>query len=103
MHKPFLIKHLEQKDNHAFSIVWNDDKAQTFHLSELQKMCPCANCRDEQTGEILLDPQTVKSDVRALFIRSVGRYALQIQFTSGCSTGIYSFDMLRNFSSNNPL
>lgn len=91
---PILVRDIKQKDNHTFSITWSDGIEQSFKLSMLQRVCPCAGCRElkEQTQS---SRPTIKEDVRATFVRSVGRYALQIQFTSGCSNGIYSFDMLR--------
>jgi len=92
---PTFMRRLWQVDNQHFKIEWNDQEQQLFRLSHLQKHCPCANCRDEITGQPLLNPQTIKEDVRAVVIRQVGRYGLRIQFTSGCSTGIYSFDQLR--------
>lgn len=92
---PFLIKQIQQKDNHTFSILWSDGLEQDIRLSNLQRQCPCANCMDEKTGERLLNLNAVKDDVKAISIKSVGRYALQVQFTSGCSTGIYSFEILR--------
>lgn len=95
---PILIKEIKQVDNYTFSIVWSDDQQQFFRLSTLQKACPCANCVDEKTGRPLLDASTVKENVRAMTLKSIGRYALQIQFTSGCSTGIYTFTMLRQLS-----
>ncbi len=98
MKKPLLIKQIQQKDNYTFSIEWNDEIKQDFRLSTLQKVCPCANCVDEYTGKRLTNPATLQEDVKAISIKSVGRYALQIQFTKGCSTGIYSFDTLRQMS-----
>jgi DUF971 family protein len=93
MNQPILIKCIEQKDTHTFFIEWSDRKLQVFRLSEVQKHCPCAYCVDEKTGQRLSN--AVQKDVKAYSIRSVGRYAIQIKFTSGCSTGIYSFDQLR--------
>lgn len=90
-----LIRQIQQTSNHTFSIQWSDGQEQHFRLSVLQKNCPCANCVDEQTGHRLVDLKMIQEDVRAVSIRSIGRYALRIQFTSGCSTGIYSFEMLR--------
>ena len=95
MNTSIAIRQIRQKDNQTFSIVWSDQKEQDFHLRDLQKNCPCANCVDEMTGQRLLNPDSVKENVRAVAIRNVGRYGLQIQFTSGCSMGIYSFEMLR--------
>lgn len=90
-----LVRKISQKDNHTFVIEWNDGEVNNFRLNELQKLCPCAKCVDEITGKQLLDVKSINPDVRATRIVSVGRYALRIQFTSGCSTGIYSFDSLR--------
>lgn len=90
-----LIKSISQKDNYTFNIMWNDGLNCDYRLSDLQKQCPCANCTDEITGKRLLDVSTVKPDLRAIRIYNVGRYAIRIQFAHGCSTGIYSFDMLR--------
>ena len=96
--KPLMIKRIEQKDAHSFLIEWSDGLVKAYRLSELQKKCPCAGCVDEATGERRLDAATVDEDVRASRIVSVGRYALRIFFTSGCSNGIYSFDFLHAFS-----
>lgn len=92
---PLFVSQIWQKDNYTFSIKWDDGRVQDFRLCDLQRHCPCASCIDEVTGKRLLDPQMVSDDVRAIIIRSVGRYGLKVQFTSGCSHGIYSFDRLR--------
>ena len=92
---PLFVRQIWQKNNETFSVQWNDGVTQDFHLCDVQRSCPCAHCMDEITGKSLIDPKKIPDDVRALTIRSIGRYALRIQFTSGCSTGIYSFDRLR--------
>lgn len=89
------IKEIKQKDNHHFTIEWTDGKIVDYRLSDLQKLCPCANCVDESTGERKVNSELVDEQVRAVKIASVGRYAVRIDFTSGCSTGIYSFEDLR--------
>lgn len=90
-----LIKNIAQKDNHSFTITWNDNLQQEFRLNEVQKHCPCAKCANEMTGQRIMDVNSINEDVKAISIRNVGRYALQIRFTSGCSTGIYHFELLR--------
>lgn len=96
MKKPaVLIQKIKQKDNYTFTIEWSDGDIKNYRLSQLQKNCPCAGCVDESTGQRVLDEQTVNEDVRAVRIVSIGRYALKIQFTSGCSNGIFDFDSLR--------
>jgi ATP-binding protein involved in chromosome partitioning len=94
MNPSLFICRIWQKNNFTFCIEWNDKKVQEFRLSDLQSNCWCANCRDELTGHSRVDPRTLDLDVRAVMIRSVGRYGLHIQFTSGCSTGIYRFEQL---------
>ena len=93
--KSHQVKNIEQKDNYTFTIQWNDGVVKDYRLNELQLRCPCANCVDEVTGERLADAGQVKENVKAKRVTSVGKYALRIDFTSGCSHGIYTFDMLR--------
>lgn len=92
---PILIKSICQKDNQRFAIEWSDGKIVCYRLSDLQKKCPCANCYDPSTGMQICKETQLDENVRALKIENVGRYALRIQYASGCSKGIYSFAMLR--------
>lgn len=92
---PIFVRMLKQKDNHTFTIEWSDGMVRDYRLSELQFRCPCAKCYDVVSGTRLEGAKKIDPDVRATIIKNVGRYALQIKFTSGCSTGIYSFGMLR--------
>lgn len=89
----YFITAIKQTGNHTFAITWNDGVEHTYRLSAIQKVCPCAGCGEKGA-------QTVQEDVRAVRIVSVGRYALRIVFTSGCSAGIYSYDILRSFIDN---
>lgn len=91
---PLLIRKLRKKDDHSFIIEWSDGSMADYRLSDLQKCCPCANCVDETTGKRMKKDEVVDPAVRCVRIDSVGRYALRIQFTSGCSSGIYDFEML---------
>jgi DUF971 family protein len=92
------VKNIYQKDNHSFVIEWNDGLVGEYQLGMLQKRCPCAQCRDEKTGQAQSRQDKSQKGVRARRIYSVGRYALRVEFTSGCSTGIYSFNMLHQFA-----
>lgn len=91
-----FVQRIEQVDNQRFHIAWTDGKVQEFFLPQLQENCPCASCRDESTGERLQAPSSLDGGVRAKRILSVGRYALRVEFTSGCCHGIYDFDFLRS-------
>lgn len=91
----YQVEEIYQKDNHSFTIKWSDGIEKNYRLSDLQKKCPCANCWDEVTREQKVDPNMVNDDVKAKKITSVGRYGLRVQFSEGCSLGIYGFDQMR--------
>jgi ATP-binding protein involved in chromosome partitioning len=79
-------------------IQWSDGSVTQHPYRELRLHCPCAVCVDEWTGEKRLDPASVPGDVRPLEVRPVGRYALQVSWSDGHSSGIYSFDRLRELA-----
>lgn len=83
------------QNHQILTLNWKDGEVIKYRLSELQQNCPCAGCVDENTGERLVDPAQIQPDVRALSISQVGRYAIKIDFSSGCCHGIYTFDMLK--------
>lgn len=90
------IRQIKQVDNYHFEIEWSDGVKAIYRLSDLQGSCPCAGCMDQarkQEGACLAK---VDEHVRAKAVRSVGRYAIKIDFTSGCSAGIYNYEMLRH-------
>lgn len=90
-----FIRSIRQKDDHWFTIEWSDGMISDYRLSDLQRQCPCARCREERTGEQRAALSKIDDDVRASRIVSVGGYALQVFFTKGCSKGIYPLWMLR--------
>ena len=60
----------------------------------LRLACGCARCSEEMTGRPLLDPSTVPTDVRPLSVELVGAYGLQVHWSDGHGTGIYTFEGL---------
>ena len=81
-----LVSKIYQKDRYQFTIEWADGKISDYRLSQVQRLCNCAKCREAS--------KCVDEDVEARQIISVGRYALRIDFTNGCSKGIYPFSLL---------
>lgn len=76
---------------------WRDGHRGELPLKTMRDNCPCAVCegqRGQRQGSPLrvLSPSS-PSEVEA--IHPVGRYALQLHWRDGHSTGIYSFDLLR--------
>ena len=94
--QPLLVRGIEQIDKYTLGIEWADGHKGRWRLSHLRRHCHCAHCVDEWTNEQLLDPQKVDENILCLGVESVGRYALVVKFTDGHSTGVYTFQHLRN-------
>jgi DUF971 family protein len=75
-------------------LVWPDGSERTFDAFELRAACPCAGCVDELSGKRTLRPEDVDPAVRALEVGRVGRYALQVRWSDGHQTGIYTYERL---------
>lgn len=90
------IKKIYQVDAHHLGIDWTDGLSGKWRLADLRRKCPCAVCVDEYTRERILDPSTIANDLAAKNIQSVGQYAIQVFFSDGHSTGIFSYDYLRS-------
>lgn len=87
MKEQITITSLAKRDKDSFTITWSDGKTSGYRLSQLQQHCPCAKCVDKAGRQI-------NPDVEAKRIEQVGRYAIRVQYSSGCSAGIYSYEML---------
>ncbi|HTT71337.1 MAG TPA: DUF971 domain-containing protein [Anaeromyxobacteraceae bacterium] len=76
-------------------VVWPGGVRCELPARQLREQCPCAGCVEEGTGRRILDPTTIPADIRPLEVRGVGNYALQITWSDGHATGIYSWTTLR--------
>jgi DUF971 family protein len=79
----------------AVKILWPGGAEVTIPFVRLRDACPCAECVDEHTGEKLLRIENIPPDVRPEQIQAVGNYAVQIHWSDGHSSGIYSWRTLR--------
>ena len=71
----------------GLKIRWSDDLMSEIKFSRLQEKCPCVACYNQ-------NPK-VEDRVEAIQVHPIGRYAIKVVFNSGCSYGIYDFDLLR--------
>ena len=92
-HNPVQIGPTE--DEARLRIEWKDGVASEYVPRYLRLLCPCAACVDEMTGMRTLLPEHVDDGVSPTAIHYVGRYALQLVWSDGHSSGIYTFDYLR--------
>jgi DUF971 family protein len=89
---------IDVTDQNEIQILWPGGPEVTIPAFRLRDFCPCAGCIEEGTGRKILDPATIPSDIRPLEITGVGSYAIQIQWSDGHNTGLYSWKTLRDAS-----
>ena len=82
----------------TLAIEWADGHRSAYPYPYLRERCPCATCtgtgrpHEAEPGQLpMLGAKPLKPDRAEV----VGRYALQIFWNDGHSTGIYTFDYLR--------
>ena len=79
----------------GLSILWDDGHRAIYGGRSLRLACRCALCEDEWSGERRLDDATMPPGIVVREVKPVGRYGLQIDFSDGHATGIFTFDRLR--------
>jgi DUF971 family protein len=100
--KPISVK-VHVTTGEGVEITWSDGHTSRYDFPYLRDHCPCALCNDEREKKEKLGPATgsaaalpmFKPKAKAKSATAVGNYAIQIEFTDGHSTGIFSFDYLR--------
>lgn len=88
------VQILEESDSELI-ITWSDDVKTSYQAPQLRRVCPCAGCVNEWTGERMLKADSVADDLTIRQTSIVGRYALNFHFSDGHETGIFSFKYLR--------
>jgi DUF971 family protein len=87
-------------EGNTLVILWSDEHRSAYPYQFLRDHCPCATCTGAEFGP---RPASQPSSPFTMFKKTlkperaelVGRYAVQIYWSDGHSTGIYSFDYLR--------
>lgn len=90
--RPVAMKNVDDRE---LEVVWEDDLVTRIRYSDLRAECPCAVCVDEWTGKRILRDDSIEADVRPISIALVGNYAVKFNWSDGHSTGIYTFERLR--------
>ncbi len=89
---------IRQSGPAELEIVWRDGHRSVYPVAFLRRSCPCAACVDEWTGEQILRPDQVPDEVKPVTIEPTGNYAIQIRWSDGHSSGIYTFEFLRGLT-----
>jgi DUF971 family protein len=77
------------------SVRWSDGHQSRYDARELRLACRCAACVDEWSHKKIVSASQVPLQVTPKAIEMVGHYALHFSWSDGHSTGIYSYDFLR--------
>jgi DUF971 family protein len=100
---------LNLKRTESLEIIWSDGRRSVYSISLLRTMCPCAQCRIVRTGmdphsltpeqpkksSLTILPGNFAEPLSVLNAALVGNYALRIDWSDQHSSGIYSFEYLR--------
>ncbi len=102
--KPIDVK-VHVSTGAGVDIHWADGHRSHYGFPFLRDHCPCALCNEErgreparQAAQSPSGPSPLplyKPRIIARAASAVGHYALQFDFSDGHSTGIYSFELLR--------
>jgi DUF971 family protein len=79
----------------ALEIAFADGKSFRLPCEFLRVFSPSAEVRGHGPGQETL--QTGKKDVTITAVEPVGQYAIQLRFSDGHDTGIYSWDLLYDY------
>lgn len=79
---------------HDIQIRWNSGEQAVYPARFLRGQCPCAGCVDELTGQRTVTESLLPILVYPTKIEPVGRYAIQIFWSDGHSSGIYTWERL---------
>lgn len=88
-------REIMQEGDSELRVTWADGRACLYSAAQLRRLCPCAQCVNEFTGQRMLKPETVSEELKIEGIELVGRYALTFRWSDGHETGIYGFRYLR--------
>ena len=88
------------RNQRILSITWSDGKTCQYPFAGLRAICPCVTCKgghDNMGGPPDIDVlySTKNEGVSIQNILTVGSYAIQIVWSDGHDTGIFTWDYLR--------
>ncbi len=84
--------------DHDIQVRWSNGEEIVYPARYLRGKCPCAQCVDEMTGKRIVTESILPILVYPTKIESVGRYAIQIYWSDGHSSGIFTWERLYELS-----
>jgi DUF971 family protein len=98
-----VLNQIERTDNSIILSFADEDVFEIpYHI--LRSRCPCANCRprwEDPHRRLGLEEEVKRLRHEMPKAEPVGRYAVRFIWTSGCSSGLWSFDHLTSIATGN--
>jgi DUF971 family protein len=87
---------IERED--SLTLTWPDETTSRFELVELRVNCPCAECRGLRETQRAVWP-TASSPPRLAIVDAelVGAWGISLRWNDNHATGIYPWDLLREW------
>ena len=84
----------------SITITWDDGQVSHYRLDDLRLSCQCAECRGLRERDDVVWPRPGSPErAEVVAAEPVGAWGLSIVWNDGHTTGIYTWDMLRAWSS----
>jgi DUF971 family protein len=83
-------------------VTWPDGRVDRLPYHLLRSECPCATCRNEWTGERVLDARSIRPDLKLEGMENIGTYAIQLAWNDGHSSGLFVWESLRELGDREP-
>jgi len=89
------------KNKRMLFVAWDDGHESAYPFDGLRVVCPCVECRGGhahmgQPPDPIDVRNAIETDLTLESVAAVGAYAVQLTWSDGHSTGIYSWDYLRS-------
>ncbi|ACH83224.1 MULTISPECIES: gamma-butyrobetaine hydroxylase-like domain-containing protein [Acidithiobacillus] len=84
--RPLMISRVMEVD-------WADGHTSRLTFEHLRVECPCAECKGHTPDQAQI--VTGKEHVSVVEVVPVGHYAVQLHFSDGHNTGIFTWEYLR--------
>jgi DUF971 family protein len=86
----------------VLELTWEGGTVDRLPYRFLRAECPCATCRNEWTGERILDPATIREDLKLEGMETIGNYAVRLGWNDGHSSGLYTWETLKRLARESP-
>lgn len=92
-----LLTDFERSDEHCV-MRFGDGASFSVSYLVIRSNCQCAKCKPRQENEhrrIEFEEEIARLRLEKPRVTPVGRYGIQLEWPTGCSSGIHSFSHLR--------